>query len=530
MDANSLPDCEVRDVELDTALERALARARAALLEAAGVAIEVTAAQELLAFGDSMPARVTVYNRGRGEVRVTAVEGTGSPRPIVGPVTLLPDSAITLVRNVVGLVDHRPWWLGGRDNAMFADSRSPPDGQALISYGMNAPLVPSVAIAEDVRRLTAVRVTLGIAMAMTTVDAGELIYRIAEPVLGEQNRPVGGVPPLTLALDRGLEYVRADQPIDRRVRLTIRSHTGRSRSLALRYLLPKGLRVESAPDSLTLAAGEVREIFVRLRGTLPAGRHEFGIGASSEGTVYTEGISLIEYPHIRPQRLYRSSAMYLQSVPIMVPKNLVVAYVTGVSDVVAPSLRQLDIPTTVLAPAELPLLDLTRYTTVVIGPRAYESSEELRAFNPRLFEWVRGGGTLVVQYGQFEMATPGLMPYPIAHTRPAQRVAIEEAPVRVLEPRARVLTWPNRIVATDWEGWVQERGLYMPSEIDARYATPLAMNDPDEPENRGALLTATLGQGRYVYTTLSLFRQVPGGVPGGLRLLVNLLSAGLTPP
>lgn len=529
MGGDAMPDCTMRDLELDTALDRLLVRARGALLEAAGVAIEATAARELLAFGDSMPVRLTVYNRGSATVRVEEIQITGTSRRPIEPVVLPPDSAVTFTRSVIGLVDHRPWWPGGREKAMFADSRSPEDGVARISYGIDAPLVPSVAVAEEVRRLTDVRVTLQLEGVTTTVFGGELVYRIADPVLGEQRRPVGGVPPITLSLDRGLEYVRAGQPIDRRVRLTLRSHTVRERQLTLRYLLPEGVRVEGAPDSLRLAPGEVREIFVRLRGTLTVGRHEFGIGASSEGTVYTEGISLIEYPHIRPQRLYRSSAMYLQSVPVVVPKGLIVAYVTGVSDAVAPFLRQLEIPTTVLSPTELPLLDLSRYTTVVIGPRAYDAMPELGTFNARLIEWVRAGGTLVVQYGQFEMAAPGMMPFPIAFGRPAQRVSIEEAPVRVIDPRARVLTWPNPITVADWSDWVQERSLYMPSEIDPRYATPIAMNDPDEPENRGGILTAPLGRGRYVYTTLSLFRQIPGGVPGSVRLMVNLLSAGLAP-
>jgi hypothetical protein len=221
--------------------------------------------------------------------------------------------------------------------------------------------------------------------------------------------------------------------------------------------------------------------------------------------------------------------MYLQAVQVTVPRALRVAYIAGVSDAIAPSLQQLDIPTVVLTPADLPALDLARFTTVVIGPRAYETSAELRAFNPRLLEWVRGGGTLVVQYGQFEMAEPGMMPFPIGFSRPAARVTLEEAPVRVLDARSPLLTAPNRITDDDWRTWVQERGLYMPSEIDPRYRTPLGMNDPGEPENRGAILEATLGRGRYVYTSLSLFRQVPAGVPGGVRLLVNLLSAGLGP-
>ena len=521
--------CDAGHLDFEAALERMHARAQRALLEAAGIAIEVTAERELLAFADSMPSTVAVYNRGARPVTVAGVRLTGVPRRPVTPVTLAPDSTARFTFSMLGLVDHRPWWLGGREGAMFADTRSPEDGAALISYGADAALVPSVSLAEDVRRLTDARVTLEVAGVTTTVFAGEVMHRAADPVMGERWKPAGGVPPITLALDRGLEWVRADQPIDRRIRLTVRSHTVRERRLALRYLLPRGIRVEGAPDSLVLAPGEVKELFVRLRGALPAGRHEFGIGAESEGTLYAEGFREILYEHIRPIRLFRSSAMYLQSVPVTVPRPLVVAYVTGVSDAVAPALRGLDIPTTVLAPEELPLVDLARYTTVVIGPRAYEAAPELATQNPRLLEWVRQGGTLVVQYGQFEMARPGMMPYPVGFTRPAARVTLEQAPVTVLDPASRLLTWPNPIGTTDWADWVQERALYMPSTIDARYRTPLAMQDPDEPENRGAILETTLGKGRYVYTSLSLFRQVPAGIPGGMRLLVNLLSAGLAP-
>ncbi|MBX7118724.1 MAG: hypothetical protein K1X31_06970, partial [Gemmatimonadaceae bacterium] len=523
------PRCTGAALDLATSVARMRARAQQALLAAAGVAIEVTAARELLAFADSMEVRITVHNRGVRPVRFDAAELRPSFAGGRPGVTIAPDSSASVTDQLLGLVDHSPWWVGGRAGAMFADTRSPEDGIALVSYGPDAPLVPSVAVPEGTRRLSAAQVTLGIAGITTTVDAGDLTYRFADPVLGEVWRPAGGVPPVTLELDRGLEWARAGQPLTRTVRVTVRSHTARPRALKLRYLLPPGLRVEGVPDTLTLAAGEVRELFLTLRGTLAEGRHEFGVGAESEGTTYAEGFRLIDYPHIRPIRLYRSSAMYVQAVTVTVPRELRVAYVAGVSDAVAPVLVGLEIPTTVVTVDELPLLDLGRYTTVVIGPRAYEAHPELATQNPRLLQWVRAGGTLVVQYGQFEMAGAGMMPYPVGFTRPAARVTIEDAPVTVTQPASTLLGWPNRIGAADWREWVQERGLYMPTTIDPRYRTPLELHDPGEPENRGALLEATLGRGRYVYTTLSLFRQLPAGVPGSARLLVNLLSAGLVP-
>jgi hypothetical protein len=204
--------------------------------------------------------------------------------------------------------------------------------------------------------------------------------------------------------------------------------------------------------------------------------------------------------------------------------------VQGVGDEVAAYLRQLGVPLSVISPAELAVVDLSRYSTLVIGPRAYDAHKELITYNKRVLDFAKNGGTVVVQYGQTEMTRPGVMPYPIALTSPAARVTIEEAPVTVLDAKSRLLNTPNKIGDADWADWVQERGVYMPSTIDAHYQTPIEMHDPNEPENKGALLMTPIGKGMYVYTTLSLFRQIPGGVPGGPRLFVNILSAGLENP
>ena len=135
---------------------------------------------------------------------------------------------------------------------------------------------------------------------------------------------------------------------------------------------------------------------------------------------------------------------------------------------------------------------------------------------------------MVVQYGQYEMARPGVMPYPVTLGRPAQRVTIEEAPVRTLG-NARVLQSPNRLGPADWQGWVQERATYMPATADAAYRTAVAIADPAEPDNPNGILVAPVGRGTYVYVTLALFRQLPAGVPGAARLVANLLAARAEP-
>jgi hypothetical protein len=202
-----------------------------------------------------------------------------------------------------------------------------------------------------------------------------------------------------------------------------------------------------------------------------------------------------------------------------------VAYVPGVSDNVAPALADLGLPVTVLDPEALGTADLSRFTHVVVGPRAYEANAALRANNARLLAWARAGGTMLVQYGQYEMTRPGVMPYPVTLGRPAQRVTLEDAPVTAAAD-ARVLQTPNRLTAADWQGWVQERATYMPATADAAYRPAVSLNDPDEPANPNGILIAPVGRGTYVYVTLALFRQLPAGVPGAARLVANLLAAG----
>jgi len=231
----------------------------------------------------------------------------------------------------------------------------------------------------------------------------------------------------------------------------------------------------------------------------------------------------VEYDHITPERIYRAADVRIQSVNVTLPHGLNVGYIQGVGDNVAPTLRDLGIPVTYIDPAALPLTDLSRYSTIVVGPRAYQAEQTLIDNNAYLLSYVRNGGTLLVQYGQGEMQQSGVMPYPISLARPAARVTEERAPVTVLNPNSPFLNTPNKITAGDFDRWVQERATYMPSTFDARYTAPLQMNDPGEPPNRAAILSAPYGKGRYTYVTLALFRQLPAAVPGGVRIFANLL-------
>jgi hypothetical protein len=171
--------------------------------------------------------------------------------------------------------------------------------------------------------------------------------------------------------------------------------------------------------------------------------------------------------------------------------------------------------------------DLSQFDAVVTGVRAYNTRAALRAQQRRLLEYVERGGTLVVQYNTAERALENfaLGPYPLKISR-GDRVTVEDVPVRVLAPGDELLNAPNKITPADFGGWVQERGLEFPSEWDARYTPLFGMQDPGEPEKRGATLVARHGRGTYVYTSLAFFRQLPAGVPGAYKLFVNFISAG----
>jgi LmbE family N-acetylglucosaminyl deacetylase len=363
-------------------------------------------------------------------------------------------------------------------------------------------------------------------VVQSTVPAAlPVMHRYGDPVRGEIDRPLAGVPGLSVTLDGTVAYVPAGQRIDRTVRVLLRNGRDIAQDAKVTVALPRGLTADSAVRTVTLPPFGVRRMDFRISGTMMAGDQEMRVTGEAGGVTYARGYIPIAYDHIRPQQLYRDAGMQLRAVDVVVPRGLTVAYIPGVGDNVAPALASLGVPVTVIDTSVLQTTDLTRYSAVVVGPRAYQASPDVDAAARKLLDYARNGGTLVVQYGQFEMAQDGYMPYPVTFARPAERVTDEGAAVTVLDPSAAVLTRPNRISPRDWDGWVQERSLYMPHTADSHYKTVVAMHDPGESDNPNGILVTPLGKGMYIYTTLSFFRQLPAGNPGAARLFVNLLAA-----
>ena len=500
-----------------TTVQDALRRIERAMTLASGLDVYATSPFDVAPAGPG-GARVVaaVSNHNPAPLRPRAVgwetQTANAIVPAGAPAALARDSTWRDTVLVHSAAVTQPWWLvKPRTGDLFAVpvSRTPEDERL-----------------DGASTLITATTSAGAAASVGLRIWAPVIERIGDPRRGEVDRPLAFVPAISLTLDRTVEYAPAGSPIDRTMQVLLRSGADSAREVTVSLELPQGLVADSAGRRVTVPAHGSRRVSFRVTGALPPGEASIRVVAQSNGATFTDGYIPIEYDHIRPQKLYRPAVLTLSVADIKIPPGMTVAYIPGVGDNVEPMLEQLGLHVTVLDPASLPSTDLSRFTTVVVGPRAYEASADLVTNNGRLLDFARGGGTLVVQYGQFEMSGSALMPYPITLSRPADRVTDENAPVRVLDPASPLLTTPNKVTNSDFAGWVQERSLYMPHTFDSHYHSLLAMNDPDEPSNDGAILVAPVGKGTYVYTTLSFFRQLPAGLPGAARLFVNLLEAG----
>jgi hypothetical protein len=197
----------------------------------------------------------------------------------------------------------------------------------------------------------------------------------------------------------------------------------------------------------------------------------------------------------------------------------------GAGDDIPTVLKQVGMDITLIPPEKLADEDLSQYGTIVLGIRAYDTQKDVAANNKKLLDFVSAGGTLVVQYnaGVADFNAGKFTPYSAELSR--ARVSVEEAPVEILAPEDSVFHYPNTITARDFDGWVQERGLYFMDKWDEHFTPLLSCHDPGEDGQKGGLLRAQYGKGIYIYTGYAFFRQLPAGVPGAVRLYVNLLSA-----
>lgn len=366
----------------------------------------------------------------------------------------------------------------------------------------------------------------------------EVVHRAVDQAVGEVRRPLAAVPRVAATLDPGTALWPAGAPVARRFTVTLHHYGPDTTEVTARLEAPEGWRVSPPQPVRFVREGEERRIqFTVTPAPRAGGRHVVQLhldGPGADGPAV--GVSTVEYPHIRPRQLVTAAASVLVVAPLARPAAPGrIAYVRGAADRVPEALEAMGVPVTLLTGDSLAATPLARFATVVIGPRAYESDPALARHSGRLLDYARRGGTVIVQYQQQPYFLGGFAPYLLSLTeRPgaapvrvsAPRVAEEDAAVTLLEPAHPVFRGPNRIGPGDWEGWVQERGLYFARAWGPEWTPLLEAADEGEAPQRGGLLVGRVGTGWYVYTGLSFFRQLPAAVPGAARLFLNLLALG----
>ena len=481
-----------------------------AIAGCAGLSIDVAAGDSAVTPGGEIPVSVTVVNRSDYPFTLSTVASLYAA-PGKAPGTPLknnePVKTDITIRMPADAAYSQPYWL-----------RKPPahemytvDDQTLIGKPENGPAIPiTVSISDNLMH--------------TLIFTVPAVYRWTDAVRGEQMRDVDVVPEITANLAEQVYLLPDAKP--KTVAIKLKNFDGTT-SASISLKLPPGWR--SVPESVAVSfKAKADEAEARFTVTPPAAESLGSLAAEVTlpgGKVLSYQLTNIEYPHIPAERIFSPAEAKLQRVDLK-RRGQRIGYIMGAGDDVDEFLRQAGYDVTMLSDDDLEAGDFGRFDAIVTGVRAYNTRPKMRVAQPKLMQYVEKGGTLVVQYNSTSpqpllVNPPG--PYPFKVT--SSRVTVEQAPVTILDPASPLLNTPNKVTAADFEGWVQERGLYFTSDWDKRYQTVLASHDPGEPDNAGGELYARYGKGVFIYTSYAWFRQLPAGVPGAYRLFLNLVSA-----
>jgi LmbE family N-acetylglucosaminyl deacetylase len=347
-------------------------------------------------------------------------------------------------------------------------------------------------------------------------------YRTVDPVAGELRRGLVIAPPVFANVANNVFMFPTNE--SKPVSVHVTAATGPVKG-DVKLSVPRGWEVHppSVPIDLKAANAEMVATFTV---TPPAQDDQGTLRAivSVDGREYSFERVRISYPHIGIQTLMPPAEAKLVRADIR-KKGDRIGYIPGAGDDIPESLRQIGYSVKILSEPDIAANNLAQFSAVVLGVRAWNTQEQISNWLPELFAYVKNGGVAIAQYNTLaDLKAEQLAPYPLEISR--DRVTDENAEVRISLPNHPLMTTPNKITSKDFEGWVQERGLYFPKKWDAAWTPILSCNDPNEKPLDGGLLVAKLGKGFFIYTSYSWFRQLPAGVPGPYRLFANMLSFG----
>ncbi len=456
--------------------------------------------------GMVIPVTLEIINRSKADVTLSAIEYSGNDStysfnaPLAYNQVFNKDMKITIPDQL-----SIPYWL-------------------VESPGVGMYNVPEQAKRGSPFNPPAVSATIHLTVSGTTLQFNvPVIYENVDPAQGEIFRPLYITPPVAVQFDE--DVLVFSKGNERTLNVTLTAIQDSVKGFLKLKIPDAGWKVspESIPFSFS-KSGETNTVTCNIippnGETESSLRPEIIIGDKS----YHHKVTTINYEHLPYMSIVRDATVKLKSIDLkVIPRPI--AYIEGAGDEVVQGLRQIGYKVDVIDPATISPDLLSKYQVVILGIRAYNTVEALAYKNKTLFDWVEKGGTMIVQYNtNRDLVTNDIAPYPLNLSR--NRVTEENSPVTILDPKLDVFNFPNKINATDFEGWVQERGLYFPDKWDDHFTPLLEMKDTGEDSTKGSLLMAGYGAGYYVYSGLSWFRHLPAGVPGSYRLLSNIISLG----
>jgi LmbE family N-acetylglucosaminyl deacetylase len=472
-----------------------------------GLHVEASTAIETFTPGQTAAIKLEAINRSNVPVTLQEVRfpNTGDSNKIDAP---LPSNEL-VTKDLSSRIPNdapysQPYWL--RKPGMLGTFTV--DDQKLIGLPENPPALPvEIVLQVNGQELRYI------------VDTN---YRTADAVIGEPLRSLVIAPPVFVNVLNNTFVFPTNQPKPVPVRVT--ATTGAVKG-ELKLAVPQGWEV--SPTSIPVELKAVNAEMVATFSIKPPNQNSEGTLraiVSINGRDYSLGRVRISYPHIGVQTLMPPAEAKLVRADIR-RKGDRIGYIPGAGDDVPESLRQLGYSVKILSEPEITAKNLAQFSAVVLGIRAYNTQDRISNWLPELFAYAKAGGVVIAQYNTLaDLKTEQFGPYPLEISR--DRVTDEKAEVRILAPNHLLMTTPNKITSQDFEGWVQERGLYFPNKWDPAWTPILSCNDPKEKPLDGGLLVAKVGKGFFIYTSYSWFRQLPAGVPGAYRLFANMLSLG----
>ncbi len=347
-----------------------------------------------------------------------------------------------------------------------------------------------------------------------------VVYKYTDQVRGEIYQPLTIAPAVTATITDKAYVFSGNTP--KTIQVQLKAFKDKA-SGSIVPGVPPGWKADPAQLSFDLTAkGDEKTVQFSI---IPGGPTNGGVltfTVNSGGQNFDRGTKVIDYDHIPLQTLFPLSEARVERIDLKTAGKRL-GYIAGAGDLVPEALEQIGYQVTILSDNQILNSNLSEYDAIIAGVRLYNVNEHLNIIQPKLMEYVSKGGTLIIQYNvNNPLKIQNIGPYPFRISR--DRVTDENAKVTLLAKDHPVLNYPNKITERDFEGWIQERGLYFTSDADPKYSRILSMNDPGEKSNDGALIVADYGKGRFVYTSLVFFRELPAGIPGAYRLFVNLIT------